>query len=114
MAGKRADTSADDECIELLKYCEEQLGEWVKFTHDDPKLMARTVYWMIYSKYSPFGWSPDGYPTTALRSYRLEWAVKGGGYSSHLGMDPVTTRGGARLGRIRLFLPRRLQEAERP
>lgn len=107
MPNTSRDTSQDEHVIPLLTYADEHLDEWCNLITDDARGLTRVVDWMVRSKLSPFGWSPEGKKAgTQQRSYILEWAVPGGEWARDVRAPAVTTRDGQRVGRIKLRLTR--------
>jgi hypothetical protein len=101
MPNRARDDSADEEVTPLLKYADAHLDEWVPFHTDDPRTLRRVVDWMVHSKNSPFGWSPNGRGASQQRSYTIEWSTGGGGWTRDINDRPVL-HAGRRVGRLKL------------
>lgn len=67
--------------------------------------MFSTVRWFVNSRYSPFGWSPDGKSTTATHSFDLQWLTPSGHWSRDYQSPPVC-RDGMRIGRMKILIKR--------
>lgn len=104
------DTRMDADVTAMLTYADDHLGTWVPLQVLDDRLLTRTVRWMVYSKHSPLGWSPDGRVSTARRSYDLQWMMRSptfkrgddDQYTRDIHVPGVYVRG-LRYGRIKLM-----------
>lgn len=99
------DARMDSEVHPLVEYADSHIGEWVDFEVLDDKQLFRTVRWFVNSSKSPFGWSPDGKPQTALRSFDLMWQMPSGEWSRDI-KTPGVYNQGLRAGRLKLRLKR--------
>lgn len=96
-------TAMDDEIRPLIQYADDHLGEWVVFHVLDDQQLHRTVRWFVVSGKSPFGWSPDGKPQTAIRAFDLMWQMPNDDWSRDI-KAPGKFHNGNRIGRLKLWV----------
>lgn len=102
----------DDDVKPLIKYADEHIGTWVPVEVEDYHQFARTVRWFVNSKESPFGWSPEGRPQTATRSFDLMWRLPGDDQWTRDINVPGVFKGNFRVGRLKLRIKGRRTDAD--